>query len=85
MCFAPVVVRRVDRMCDTSKLPATVNFQCDHLLGEWGPTQTLSCRRRITGIAQDNPARAAYRPCRGMLGLAIWSQRGDQSIAEVSV
>ena len=40
MRFAPVVVRRVDRVRDPPKLAAAIDLQCNNLLGEWRSNDT---------------------------------------------
>lgn len=82
MRFAPIVIRSIARMRDTSKLTTAIDFKCDNFLSERSYFLTAGGSERGAGITHEDPAGTAYRSHRCMLSFSIGSERRDLSVLE---
>lgn len=82
MRFAPIVIRSIARMRDTSKFATAIDFKCDNFLSERGHFLTAGGSERGAGITHEDPAGTAYRSHRCMLSFSIGSERRDLSVLE---
>ncbi len=82
MRFAPIVIRSIARMRDTSKFATAIDFKCDNFLSERSHSLTASGSERGAGITHEDPAGTAYRPHRCMLSFAVRSERRYLSVLE---
>lgn len=67
-------------MCDTAKLAATIDFQCDNFLSERGHFLTAGSRRCGASITYEDPSGTVYRPHRCVLSFTIGSKHRDLPI-----